>query len=230
MKSNLLSRHDLSRAEETKKDIEMLSTLSPEIFPAFMDAMPEIFMARSNVEDRKLRIALSNKVGIPLSILGHSIDMASYFLHSFTDPELAENDSPQEIAEDLRELSLIPPEKEKQIAELLAGLMRHATIIKQDEAQQKTLSSGVPLLGSVSFVVDQRCIFDHNFKFVEGIENYKPKCVGVVPIALFTFKQTGEDKNEFKFSADRRTLDLLTKFVEAANIQLDAAEKYLNIK
>ena len=230
MKSNILSNFDLTRSKDFGDDFNVLVGLAQDTLSGLASNMAEIYLTPSNLEESNLVTSLANDLKIDRVVLDNVVDVGKFFLSTFLEADLTEDDTPANIADDLNELKLISRENIKKVEIFLSTLKSSASDLKTTQRRLDYTKSYLPLVQNIDLAIDQRCVFEKKYKFTENPEDYKPRCTEVVPMVIAKLKISGEHRDACIFQMDRRGLQLLINHLTVAMSQLDAAEKYLNLK
>lgn len=228
MKSHLLSRRDLTAIDEFKKDIGILCGLPRQVLTQLPATAIEALEAPTEGESDRVREAAAERLSVPLSKLGHALSVPTYLLRQFAPKGDAENDSPSDIADDLVELGVVPKEKAADVSamfEATKGLSRgKLEMILLRKAHSRAV---LPVLGSVSTVVDFRVLFDQNYKYEEDVGSYQPKFMGTIPLGIVEIELQGAHQEEVFFQVTKRTLQVMLDTLSALQKQIAVAEERL---
>jgi hypothetical protein len=230
MKSRIFSHYDATRSDELKQDLEVLASLTADQLDMIVDDIAEIYATPSQREERELRQSLSKKAGVDLSILGHAIDIAEFFVRAFSDQDIAEGDVPDAIADDLVSLELLPEDRKTDLSDFLTKLQNASKAVKEERTRQSHLGKCVPSLKNVEVAIDHRCIFDPEYSFVDEPASYDPKCTGVATMAIIRLGVSDAHQEQFLFQVDRRRLEILMNYLKAAQRQMGVSERYLSLR
>ena len=226
MKSHLLSVQDLNGSDEFKKDVKMLCGFNSAIMQQLPDVALEALEAPTEAEAQNVRIAAAERLAIPLAQFEHGLSVPAYLLRQFAPNGDAEKDQSSGILDDLTELELVPEDKRDDVLHLLEKTKGLA----QDKVQMILLrkahyQTALPVLGSVSTVVDFRAIFNEAYKYEKDVAQFKPKFMGTVPLGIVEMRLKGAHSKEIFFQVNKRSLQVLVDTLVALQKQIDIAEK-----
>lgn len=231
MKSNLFSKNDLMRAEIFQKDIKVLVELKPEVLVELPKYAFDSLATPTNFQEDSAREKASEMLNIPLAKLSHSIDLSEFFMRQFITDGKAEDDQPEDIAADIVELLECDKGKKEHLIKYFERL-KHLSKEKVNLLiiRRKYAHAVLPTLKSHETVVEFRVVFDKEFKSELTIDEYKPNCLGTVPIGLINLKLSGGTVEDISFQTDKHSLHRLINQLLALEKQMNIAESHLNLR
>jgi hypothetical protein len=136
------------------------------------------------------------------------------------------NDTPQGLLDDMGKLSLLP---ESGIEEAKDFMLSFFNALKDDSLRrlkEMFASSVAPNYRSSTALIDFRPVIDRPFGtgLDDRLEEYQPRCVAWVPIALVQFRYTDGESRSLTFQCGERDLRRIIDTFEAALRDLRAAK------
>lgn len=231
MKSQLFRSSDDFTDDDFSKDIQFLYGLDPAIIQQLAPHALCVLEAPSNAEREKAIKEAAKALSAPASQLEHAIYVVIYFLRQFAPKGGAEQDQPENIADDLIELFKTPPEKHSAIVFLL----KETQALAREKVQATLLhlaysQTALPILSAVSAVVDFRAVFDEPFKYENDVAQFSPKFMGTLPLGIIEIKLRGAHSKEIFFQANKRSIQILIDTLVALQKQIDIAEQGIKVK
>ena len=231
MKSKLFSLIDLGREESFCKDIKTLLMVPEQAMRGFADDSARSWLAPSKKETQTVREEVAKKMEIPPAILDHGFDVAEFFIREFLDTGRAVDDTAESLVDDLMEGKLISFEDRNKMVVFIGTLKELvATKLNFDNLKKEIAQTGLQNLRLVDATVNYRAVFDKVFMVDSRIDEFQPKCIGVVPIVVVTLKLTKGPIEDISFQVDMRSLKILIDNLRAAEKEFQIADKYLRLK
>lgn len=229
MKSNLFSKNDLMRVENFQKDIKALVELQPEVLVELPKYALDSLATFTTLQEESAREKASEMLNIPLAKLSHSIDLSEFFMRQFITDGDAEDDQPEDIAADIVELLECDKGKKEHLIKYFERL-KHLSKEKVDLLilRRRYAHAVLPTLKSHKTVVEFRAVFDKEFKTELTIDEYKPNCLGTVPIGLIKLNLSGGTVEDISFQTDKNSLHGLINQLLALEKQMNIAESHFN--
>jgi len=231
MKSHLFSTYEVLERDDFRKDFKASLALPAHVLPQIADYAFQALAAPTRAEADKVCKSAADTLGVAKSQLDHALSVARFFLEEFAPKGKAESDSPDTIAEDLRNAFSLTAEQLDAVITMLAALRNLAREKVELVLLQKSYAeSTLPILRTVSTSVDFRAMFDQSYKYEEDITRFKPKFMGTVPLGIVELRLSGAHCDEVFFQVTRRTLQILLDHLSALQLQMDIAETGLALK
>ncbi len=231
MKSKLFSVFDVSENEEFAKHLKVLVSLPSDVFKRLADDTSQVWLAPSKKETRVVIEDVAKEVKLPSSTLNTAFSMSQYFLRQFLGPEKAAEDTPQAIVEDLKELNLISSEEEDKLLPLLVQLEKLVVNnLDLENLKKQTWQSSSPCVNAIDAAINYRPVFSESFEVDSNLEDFEPKCLGIVSVATITLGFDGGPVEQICFQADKRSLKILIDNLRSLEKEFQIADKYLRLK
>ena len=188
-------------------------------------------MERTTREKNIKREELAKPLDVSLDRFRDATDVCQFFLKAFLDEEEAKASTPEDLAEDLSELDLVPAEKSAALLGLLRGCKTVATGSLEAEVRKRGVALAVlPCASSISTSTNLRAIFDRRFHVEDTVESYSPMFQGVVPVAIVHIEFDQGPIKDIHFQADKRSLALLIDHLRSVQTEIAIAEEFVEVK
>lgn len=231
MKSNLFSKNNLLRDEEFSKDLKILIELNPETIANLSNFSYEYSISSIGKERNSIRDSASESLDVPRSQLDYVLRISNYFINEFISKGDAEDDNPEDIVEDIYSLIDVPDSIKGSLVEYLKQIKKLAKEKAEVAIQKKQhTKSSLSNLDSISCVIDYRVVFDKYLGFNEDVDEFKPNCIGAIPIVIVELglkKRDQEDK--VNFQVDRKVLKILIDHLRSIDKQMDIAQDHFKL-
>lgn len=237
MKSNLCSKNDMAREDSLKKDtfkrdLENLLAVTETSMSTFMAFTRERLLPKteSDSEIEELGRKTAEQLGIDRNVLSHAYDIALWFASHFAPEHDAETDDPSAIADDLIQLELANANSHSQLSKILTGIK---TIVQNDLLidirKRATYGKCAPRITNLVTSVTFHAVFEKEMKFGDSSSDYKPKCLGVVPVVLVKLETARAEEPPILFECDTRMLAQLRHLLIGVETEITAAKAKLSL-
>jgi len=137
------------------------------------------------------------------------------------------NDTPKGMLEDMAKLSLLPKPETDEANEFMLQFFSALKADSLRRLKEMFASSVAPNYRSSTAVIDFRPVIDRPFGtgLDDRLEEYQPRCVAWVPIALVRFRYTDGEDRFLTFQCGERDLRRIIDTFEAALRDLRAARE-----
>lgn len=236
MKSILFNKIDVTREEEFtkekfKSDISLLLDISDDNLKEFLLAYKTLLLTKITREREKIKEILLQKLQIEEKDYAKTYSITDFFFKIFIPDSDTYQEESKNIVDDLLEIGIIESNKSKKLLTYIESIKRLAQEDLNLEIRRiKTLSKGSPIFKSGSSAVNFRAIFDNEGEFGETAENYKPKCLGVVPLIQLSITLENYSQSTVCFQIDKERLLYLKNMIEQTIIETAEAQKFLNLE
>jgi hypothetical protein len=231
MESKLFSVFDVSESKEFPKNLKVLVSLPNSVLKRFAGDTARFWLAPSKKETRVVIEDVAKEVELPFSTLYTAFSISEYFLKQFLNPEKAVEDTPQALVKDLKGLNVISSEEGDKLLPLLLQLEELAVgnLVLENLKKQAWQSSG-PCFIAIDAAINYRPVFSDSFDVDSNLEDFEPKCLGIVSVATITLGFDGGPIKEVCFQADKRGLKIFIDNLRALEKEFQIADKYLRLK
>ena len=214
--------------EEFLRDIETLWRLSDEQRSRLVPAAVRMLSAETNLQVDAIREETLAEIGGSQPDLLRSLNVLRY-LGTRWNPY---RDTPEGFVADLKSLLLLPPGKEDVATAFLLELF---SAFQNDNLRRTTkwyANSLLPSYADCETLVDFRPVFDHAFGSLrdERIEDYRPDCIGWVPVILVKITRDSGQPTELEFQCEERDVRTIVDRLTAALRDLDSAKTFLALE
>lgn len=227
MKSLLFAAID-PNLEENKhfaRDLRVLLRLSPQDRDLFSRAMLDISRTFSKVQDKEIieRLAQDTKLGLP--DVNFALGALSFLVIYLSRDEFQE-DAPDDLAEDLRDLGVVKADQAQQVAQIITHIKDRVIPQYKKIKQTRTTAGGVlPCLRSLGTTVELRPIIEPTFKFGMSLKKYEPKIVNQVTVVSVHLSVDSGPVKEFVFQVLPDELEIVIKQLQVALMNVEVLEK-----
>lgn len=233
MKSRLLSRFDTSQSSQDslKRDIEKLTHFSLEQLKDFPNQVARIDKTRSSIDEEREIEETSKKFGVRIPDFYRAYQVAKFFMKQFLSTGVAMKDTPEEIVDDLEELGVVTGAEREKLISFLTCLKKLVSDSFELDARKRAISKAtLPALSGIEAAINYRAVFNEDFLTEKGLEEYNPKCLGIVPITTINISLDEGPIRDIYFQVDKRDLRILIEHLEAVEKEFAIADRYLNLK
>jgi len=142
------------------------------------------------------------------------------------------NDTPQSLLDDMRKLSLLPEQKKEEAERFMLDFLSALQKDSLRRLKEMFANSVAPNYRSATAVVDFRPVIDRPFGvgLDDKLEDYRPRCVAWVPIALVQFRYTDGESRSVTFQCGERDLRRIIDILEAALRDMRAARESFGVE
>lgn len=232
MKSRLFSAVFDDREGENAKAFERhlreTLALSDEDRNACLDVSPEIRLAQTAMQTRRVVDGLAQNRSVERSKLEHALGVMSYLLDALLNDEVPDSD-PQLWADDLEhELAWLDENTRPTFDQMLKRLHTDAAGKLELEIRRRRAAGGVlPTLKSFGITVEVRAVRKGIFRWGTPIEAYQPQVIDTTMVASIHVGVTEGTPDDFYFQADEDDIDYLISSLKAAKMDMKALRAYL---
>lgn len=215
MKSQLFENNP-TPTEELANDLKRIAALKD--LPAICIRLPAVASRFAQAPNRRGEAEALEELRDAFSLAANEVN-ALLRVSVFVLREMAETDTAEDIANDLRTLRLVDEDEIARLGGLLKGLVvewkQTYGDIRNVYATQQAV---VPTPVGVSTVVDLRAVIPGGFKIGDDLHTYKPRVATLVPVAITNIRF--DDGESVVFQMDVRTLRILVDELQAAEKEM----------
>ena len=225
-------RTDKSQKEFLLGDFKVIEKCNSVMFNAIRDRLKKFFLTNDQAEEEELKETIIADLKIDSHEFHSFLRIAKLFMGGFKDQSPAKLDTPRDITNDLIEVGLIDKSSRQNFEAFIAFTKAfvqddlHLHLLKE----HVLINKGISLLQGAETAVDFRAVFEEEALFGQGKKDYKPNCVGVVPLAMITISLSGREKGSITFQCKPDQLKHLIKTLEDILVEIDEAERFLNLE
>ena len=211
--------------KEFQEDLSVLWKLPQQVRMGLIAHIPKIAKARTSGQKK---IAMDEAVE---ELEGNSADVLKCLrLMGFIYEEWSPiYDTAASFLKDLADLYLIPEEKVEEAKDFLIEFLAEVEKDNKYRLEKMFASSLLPSLEQQTTLVDFRAVIRKPFGtgLKDDIEEYEPTCVGFTPVIIVRLRRDAGEPRSFAFQCEEDSLNMLIESLQAALMDLKAAEKCL---
>lgn len=227
MKTRFFADFDPNR-EENKvfvRDLRDLLRLSPENRGHFYKAILDSTRTFDPMQDEEILQRLTQDTKQVRPHVDCAFRALRFLAKQLTRDEF-QMDSPDDLAEDLRDLAVIQADEAKAVAQVIAHAKSELFPEYSKIALARAYSGGVlPSLRSIGTTVELRPVIEPYFRLGMRPEEYKPKIVDQVPVISVHLTVDSGPAKEFVFQTSPDELEAIVRRLQGTLMDLHLLEK-----
>jgi hypothetical protein len=215
----------LEQNKDFVRDLQYILKLSPENRGQFYKAILDSIMAFNQMKKEEIleKLAQDTKIARP------HVDFALHalgFLAKRLSRDEFQKDSPNDLAEDLRDLGVIQADEAKAVAQVISHVKSELLPEYKKISIAQAYSGGVlPSLRSIGTTVELRPVIEPYFRLGMRPEEYKPKIINQVFVISVLLTVDSGPVKEFVFQTSPDELEAIVRRLEGTLIDLHLLEK-----
>jgi hypothetical protein len=207
------------------RDLQHLLRLSPENRGYFYKAILDSTRTFSSRQDEEILETLAQDTKQARPHVDFAFHALMFLANRLTRDEF-KMDTPDGLAEDLRDLGVIQADEAKPVAQVIAHAKSELFPEYKKIAVARAYAGGVlPSLRSIGTTVELRPVIEPYFRLGMRPEEYKPKIVDQVPVISVHLAVDSGPVKEFVFQTSPDELEAIVQRLQATLMDLHLLEK-----
>lgn len=212
LKSRFMQQLDLESddAKVFVRGLKAVESLSENVLTELARGVPEIHRLRTSHQVQQFIERQTSALGMPRGQAGQVVDHVMFpLLRAFAGKfgEAVKTDSPQALIEDLVGLGLISEGEKAKFLKMVTLLKTEIAPIYEKQQRLQSHAAGVlPSWKGIGATVELRAVLGSNYKMGDDVENYKPACVDIVPVASISLRVDQGEPERFYFQLTEHEL------------------------
>lgn len=185
LKTTLFSRVDVVRNDEFKKDIQLLLKLKEDgIYKTINNICNKI---TDNLEDFDV-ISLIDQISVDCKISFDDskdiLSMLDFFINALGANGFAQNDSEEDLAQDLLSVKIITADQESKLLNILKNIKSNTgSEFATRKNEQRYRETGIPRIEYINSTVELKAVLNEEYEKNIDLSNYNPEILSLIPTA-----------------------------------------------
>lgn len=211
--------------DDFHEHLETLWEISKEDRQKLITYVSEIDKATTTLKAKEIQNKAIQDIGGEPRQLLRAFRVLEFIYSSFNPAR----DTVMNFLKDLKDLKLIPKEKSDEAISFFTALLQEVEKDNMRRLEKTHTQALLPNFVGASALIDFRAVIKNHYMETEDMEikDYKPECVGFVPIILLKINRSSGTPKTIEFQCEEEDLHILIKGLNAALKELQEAKSIL---
>ena len=216
-------------ASRFMRDVGALLALDEGALAGCLDALPEMMLARSAADQRRVAERVATQCQVGLDKVSSSLNAMKFLLDGLLRTDIPASDAVH-WADDLAEAEALNASNRGVFERVLSQIKSSVLSQVRPKLRRQRAAAGVfPSFTGAGYTVEVRAVREEPFRRGMPIDDYVPQVVDTTTVASFHLSVDEGTVTEFYFQADEADIDYLLGVLQAAKKEMEALKGFLRI-